>query len=115
MNTQGNESAKRTLVRLSQKLKGVEKGTPLSVKGQVNLLIQQAKDPTNLCRMYHGWKPHAWINNSLTLIDSIQLINAYLFCHHQPCDIITRSANQFNVQVDRRRTEKLREFFKGIS
>ena len=59
INTQGNESAKRTLVRLSQKLKGVEKGTPLSVNGQVNLLIQQAKDPTNLCRMYYGWKPHA--------------------------------------------------------
>ena len=53
-----NESAKRTLIRLSQKLKGVEKGTPLSVNGQVNLLIQQAQDPTNLCRMFHGWKPH---------------------------------------------------------
>lgn len=54
-----NESAKRTLLRLGQKLKGVEKGTPLSVNGQVNLLIQQAMDPGNLCRMYHGWRPHA--------------------------------------------------------
>ena len=54
-----NESAKRTLVRLSQKLRGVEKGTPLSVRGQVNLLIQQATDPANLYRIYHGWKPQA--------------------------------------------------------
>jgi serine-protein kinase ATM len=53
-----NESAKRTLLRLGQKLRGVEKGTPLSVNGQVNLLIQQAMDPTNLCRMYQGWRPH---------------------------------------------------------
>lgn len=57
--SQVNESAKRTLVRLSQKLKGVEKGTPLSVSGQVNLLIQQARDPANLARLWHGWKPQA--------------------------------------------------------
>lgn len=54
-----NESAKRTLVRLSQKLRGVEKGTPLSVRGQVNLLIQQATDPANLYRIFHGWRPQA--------------------------------------------------------
>jgi len=35
-----NESAKRTLLRLGRKLRGVEKGTPLSVNGQVNLLMQ---------------------------------------------------------------------------
>ena len=57
--SQGNESAKRTLVRLGQKLKGVEKGTPLSVAGQVNLLIQQARDPAHLCTIFHGWKPQA--------------------------------------------------------
>lgn len=59
--TEVNESAKRTLVRLSQKLRGVEKGTPLSVRGQVNLLIQQATDPANLYRIFHGWRPQAWL------------------------------------------------------
>ncbi len=52
-----NESAKRTLLRLGRKLRGVEKGIPLSVNGQVNLLIQQAMDPTTLCRMCQGWRP----------------------------------------------------------
>ncbi|XP_059352933.1 serine-protein kinase ATM-like [Daphnia carinata] len=59
VDTEVNESAKRTLVRLSQKLRGVEKGTPLSVRGQVNLLIQQATDPANLYRIFHGWRPQA--------------------------------------------------------
>uniref|UniRef100_H0ZQW0 Serine-protein kinase ATM n=1 Tax=Taeniopygia guttata TaxID=59729 RepID=H0ZQW0_TAEGU len=52
-----NKVAERVLMRLQEKLKGVEEGTVLSVGGQVNLLIQQAMDPKNLSRLYHGWKP----------------------------------------------------------
>nr|XP_056714051.1 serine-protein kinase ATM [Euleptes europaea] len=54
-----NKVAERVLMRLQEKLKGVEEGTVLSVGGQVNLLIQQAMDPKNLSRLYPGWK--AWV------------------------------------------------------
>lgn len=54
-----NKVAERVLMRLQEKLKGVEEGTVLSVGGQVNLLIQQAMDPKNLSRLFPGWK--AWV------------------------------------------------------
>ncbi|ERE76122.1 serine-protein kinase ATM-like protein [Cricetulus griseus] len=54
-----NKVAERVLMRLQEKLKGVEEGTVLSVGGQVNLLIQQAMDPKNLSRLFPGWK--AWL------------------------------------------------------
>ncbi|KAK5868357.1 hypothetical protein PBY51_009383 [Eleginops maclovinus] len=54
-----NKVAKRVLLRLQEKLKGVEEGTVLSVGGQVNLLIQQAMDPKNLSRLFPGWQ--AWV------------------------------------------------------
>ncbi|XP_028397502.1 serine-protein kinase ATM-like [Dendronephthya gigantea] len=54
-----NKMAERVLVRLRQKLEGEEDGTLLSVKGQVNHLIREAKDPKNLCRLFPGWQP--WI------------------------------------------------------
>ncbi|XP_077197706.1 serine-protein kinase ATM isoform X2 [Paroedura picta] len=54
-----NKVAERVLMRLQEKLKGVEEGTVLSVGGQVNLLIQQAMDPKSLSRLYPGWK--AWV------------------------------------------------------
>lgn len=54
-----NKVAERVLMRLQEKLKGVEEGTVLSVGGQVNLLIQQAMDPENLSHLYPGWK--AWV------------------------------------------------------
>jgi ataxia telangiectasia mutated family protein len=54
-----NKMAERLLVRLRQKLDGVEDGTLLSVKGQVNHLIREARDPKNLCRLFPGWQP--WI------------------------------------------------------
>ncbi|CAI5773239.1 serine-protein kinase ATM isoform X1 [Podarcis lilfordi] len=54
-----NKVAERVLMRLQEKLKGVEEGTVLSVGGQVNLLIQQARDPKNLSRLFPGWK--AWV------------------------------------------------------
>uniref|UniRef100_UPI003AAD459E serine-protein kinase ATM n=1 Tax=Centroberyx gerrardi TaxID=166262 RepID=UPI003AAD459E len=54
-----NKVAERVLLRLQEKLKGVEEGTVLSVGGQVNLLIQQAMDPNNLSRLFPGWQ--AWV------------------------------------------------------
>ncbi len=54
-----NKVAERVLLRLQEKLKGVEEGTVLSVDGQVNLLIQQAMDPKNLSRLFPGWQ--AWV------------------------------------------------------
>uniref|UniRef100_A0A665TGJ9 non-specific serine/threonine protein kinase n=1 Tax=Echeneis naucrates TaxID=173247 RepID=A0A665TGJ9_ECHNA len=54
-----NKVAKRVLLRLQEKLKGVEEGTVLSVGGQVNLLIQQAMDPKNLSKLFPGWQ--AWV------------------------------------------------------
>lgn len=54
-----NKVAERVLLRLQEKLKGVEEGTVLSVGGQVNLLIQQAMDLKNLSRLFPGWQ--AWV------------------------------------------------------
>ncbi|KAK0156293.1 Serine-protein kinase ATM [Merluccius polli] len=54
-----NKVAERVLLRLQEKLKGVEEGAVLSVGGQVNLLIQQAMDPNNLSRLFSGWQ--AWV------------------------------------------------------
>ncbi|XP_059186754.1 serine-protein kinase ATM [Centropristis striata] len=54
-----NKVAERVLLRLQEKLKGVEEGTVLSVGGQVNLLIQQSMDPKNLSRLFPGWQ--AWV------------------------------------------------------
>ncbi|XP_078513177.1 serine-protein kinase ATM [Lissotriton helveticus] len=54
-----NKVAERVLLRLQEKLKGVEEGTLLTVGGQVNLLIQQAMDPKNLSRLFPGWK--SWV------------------------------------------------------
>ncbi|RUS90885.1 hypothetical protein EGW08_001392 [Elysia chlorotica] len=53
-----NKMAERALIRLRQKLSGEEDGVPLSVSGQVNLLIQRATDPQNLCRLFVGWQPY---------------------------------------------------------
>ncbi|XP_057694572.1 serine-protein kinase ATM isoform X1 [Corythoichthys intestinalis] len=54
-----NKVAERVLLRLQDKLKGVEGGAVLCVSGQVNLLIQQAMDPKNLSRLFPGWQ--AWV------------------------------------------------------
>lgn len=53
-----NVSAERALIRLRQKLHGTEEGGTSSVEGQVEKLIQQARDPSNLCRLYHGWQSY---------------------------------------------------------
>ena len=54
-----NKMAQRVLIRLKQKLDGNETGSFLSTEGQVNFLIQAARDHKNLCRVFPGWQP--WI------------------------------------------------------
>ena len=54
-----NKMAERVLLRLQEKLEGIEDGTLLSVTGQVNHLIQEAMNPHNLCQLFPGWQP--WI------------------------------------------------------
>ncbi|RHY33815.1 hypothetical protein DYB32_001375 [Aphanomyces invadans] len=51
--------AARVLLRVKQKLQGYEDPTSeaMSVEGQVKHLIQVARDPHNLCKIYPGWGP----------------------------------------------------------
>ncbi|KAK3593829.1 hypothetical protein CHS0354_011431 [Potamilus streckersoni] len=53
-----NKLAERVLLRLRQKLQGVEDSVQLSVSGQVNHLIQEARNPKNLARLFPGWQPY---------------------------------------------------------
>uniref|UniRef100_F6RJ65 non-specific serine/threonine protein kinase n=2 Tax=Ciona intestinalis TaxID=7719 RepID=F6RJ65_CIOIN len=53
-----NKLAERVLLRLQEKLQGTEEGSVLSVRGQVNMLIQQASDPMRLCQLFAGWQPY---------------------------------------------------------
>ncbi|CAG0892650.1 unnamed protein product [Darwinula stevensoni] len=51
--------AEVVLLRIQHKLQGVEfGGGGLSVEGQVQRLIQDARSPHNLSRLYFGWKPY---------------------------------------------------------
>ena len=54
-----NELALRVLLRVNEKIDGIEGRTPLSIAGQVNLLIAEATDKVNLSLMYWGWK--SWV------------------------------------------------------
>ncbi|XP_017880998.1 serine-protein kinase ATM [Ceratina calcarata] len=56
--TETNKSAERALLRIEQKLQGTEEGLVTSVSGQVERLIQEARDPMNLCRVFCGWQPY---------------------------------------------------------
>ncbi|EFN57684.1 hypothetical protein CHLNCDRAFT_142874 [Chlorella variabilis] len=53
-------SLMRALLRIKQKLEGVEagKGKAQGMEGQVQQLLQDAQDRDKLCRMYVGWQ--AW-------------------------------------------------------
>ena len=53
-----NKVAERVLLRLRQKLSGLEDGVKLSIAGQVNHLIQEARDENNLCRLFPGWQAY---------------------------------------------------------
>ncbi len=55
-----NDVATLTIAKINEKLQGYEEGTygeQQTVEGQVRLLINAARDPDNLCLLYHGWMP----------------------------------------------------------
>jgi serine-protein kinase ATM len=57
-----NQAAMKTIEKIKQKLDGYEESTfgdQQGVEGQVQLLINSARDPNLLKRMYVGWAP--WI------------------------------------------------------
>jgi ataxia telangiectasia mutated family protein len=57
-----NKAAARAISRVHEKLQGYEDGTAgeqQSVEGQVQLLINSARDHGNLSSMYPGWQP--WV------------------------------------------------------
>ena len=55
------EATRRVLTGIRQKLEGYEESTPemLSVEGQVQLLISEARSPENLSKLFVGWAP--WV------------------------------------------------------
>jgi ataxia telangiectasia mutated family protein len=60
LGSEKNEAAANAIAKIQEKLQGYEDGTSgeqQSVEGQVQLLINSAKDPDNLCDMYVGWGP----------------------------------------------------------
>lgn len=57
--TVGNADAERALLRVKQKLEGVEDGEPRGIEGQIQQLIQDAQNPDNLSSMFVGWAP--WV------------------------------------------------------
>jgi serine-protein kinase ATM len=59
-NENRNEVATHAISRIQEKLLGYEDGTlgeQQSVESQVQLLLNAAQDPDNLCVMYPGWAP----------------------------------------------------------
>jgi ataxia telangiectasia mutated family protein len=57
-----NKEGTKTIAHINEKLLGYEdstSGEQQGVEGQVQLLINSARDPDNLCEMYHGWAP--WV------------------------------------------------------
>lgn len=52
----------KTINKIKEKLQGYEdstSGEQQGIEGQVQLLINSARDPNNLCMLFHGWGP--WI------------------------------------------------------
>ncbi len=54
----GNRDAHHAMLRIRQKLQGVENGEVLGVEGHVAMLINEARDPNLLAKLYVGWA--AW-------------------------------------------------------
>jgi ataxia telangiectasia mutated family protein len=57
-----NEAAAAAISKIKEKLQGYEDGTSgeqQSIRSQIQLLIQMARDPDKLCEMFHGWS--AWV------------------------------------------------------
>ncbi|KAK0178060.1 hypothetical protein PV328_002041 [Microctonus aethiopoides] len=53
-----NKIAERALLRIEQKLQGTEDGLVTSISGQVERLIQEARDPVNLSKLFCGWQAY---------------------------------------------------------
>lgn len=51
--------AERALLRLSNKLHGIEDNRAINVEAQVEKLIQEARNPENLARLFSGWQAYA--------------------------------------------------------
>jgi ataxia telangiectasia mutated family protein len=52
----------KTINKIKEKLQGYEdstSGEQQGIEGQVQFLINSARDPNNLCKLFHGWGP--WI------------------------------------------------------
>ncbi|XP_065219100.1 serine-protein kinase ATM [Planococcus citri] len=56
--TETNVQAPRALAGVVSKLHGLNEGTYTTIEGQVNRLIQQARDPINLSRLFAGWQAY---------------------------------------------------------
>lgn len=57
-----NEAGSQAVAKVQQKLQGYEDGTSgeqQSVTGQIQMLVNAARDPEKLCEIYHGWGP--WV------------------------------------------------------
>ncbi len=55
-----NEMGKKAIAKINDKLQGYEESTSgeqQGIEGQVQLLINSARDVDNLCLMYPGWSP----------------------------------------------------------
>lgn len=55
-----NEMGQKAIAKINDKLQGYEESTSgeqQGVEGQVQLLINSARDADNLCLMYPGWSP----------------------------------------------------------
>ncbi|MPC92284.1 Serine-protein kinase ATM [Portunus trituberculatus] len=50
--------AERVVLKMRQKLVGMEEGFPSSVPDQVTRLLQDATSPSNLCRLFAGWQAY---------------------------------------------------------
>ncbi len=56
---QSNKDADRALLRVREKLTGLEDGSVLSERGQAKFLVNLATNPDILAQMYYGWQ--AWM------------------------------------------------------
>ena len=57
-----NEAGAKAIAQVHDKLQGYEdstSGEQQGVEGQVQLLIDSARDAQNLCQLFYGWSP--WI------------------------------------------------------
>ena len=69
-----SKAGAKAIAKIHEKLQGYEDSTAgeqQGVEGQVQLLINSARDPDNLCLLYPGWEPWTWLVSSLTLLNAM--------------------------------------------